>query len=134
LIGVFFSLLQFIAIVNAFLRSWRERFVLGTIGAVLRALLSIAGAVGAVWERLVRFPGSDVPAPLGASVIVLLAAALGPLLSFVVLWSAHRRRKDAPMLEEERLSRPFNAWLPVALFDVAFVAINGFAYLISKPF
>jgi hypothetical protein len=36
-----------------------------------------------------------------------------------------------PAGPEERLSRPFDAWLPVALFDAAFVAINVFIHVMS---
>jgi hypothetical protein len=134
MIVVFVSVIQFAVIVNAFLRSWRERFMLGVGGSILRALLLLSGAVGTVWERFVRFPGSDVPSPIGASVLVLAAVVLGPIVSFVVLWIAHRRRRGVPMLEEERLSRPFNAWLPVALFDTAYVVISAFGVWISSPF
>ena len=131
MVGVFVSVLQFVAIVNAFIRSWRERFLAGTIGAIARALLVVAGAIGFVWSRATRFPGSANPGPTAASVMVLAAAVLGPIVSFTALWLAHRRRKDVPAAEEERLSPPFNAWLPVALFDAAFVAIQGLALLVA---
>jgi uncharacterized membrane protein len=130
--GVFVSVLQFAAIVNAFVRSLRERFVLGAIGAVVRAVLLLGGAIGVVLVRFVHFPGSDVPAPAGPTFMALVAAVLGPIVSFVVLWVAHRRKRDVSAAQEERVSRPFNAWLPVALFDAAFVAINGFAWLVAN--
>jgi len=130
--GVFVSVLQLAAIVNAFVRSMRERFLLGTIGAVVRAVLLLAGAIGVVLVRFVHFPGSDVSAPVGPTFVALAATVLGPILSFVVLWVAHRRKRDVPAAEEERLSRPFMAWLPVALFDAAFVFINLFAWVMTR--
>jgi hypothetical protein len=134
MIVVFASVVQLAVIVNALVGSLRERFVLGAGGAILRALLLISGAVGAVWERSVRFPGSEVPTPLGASVLLVAAVVLGPLVSFVVTWIARRRAKDALPLDEEPLTRPFNAWLPVALIDAAYVVITVLAYWISDPF
>ena len=41
------------------------------------------------------------------------SVVLGPVVMGVVLWVAHRRCRDVPAAEEERLSRPFIAWLPV---------------------
>lgn len=126
--GVFVSVLQLAAIVNAFIRCVQERFFLGWIGAIVRGVLLIAGAIGVVLVRIVHFPGSDVPAPATPAFVALAATVLGPIMSFVVLWLAHRRKRDVPAADEQRLSRPFMAWLPVALFDAAFVAINLFAW------
>jgi hypothetical protein len=123
-IGVFISVLQFAAVVNALIKSMTGRFMLGTVGAALRAVLLLIGAGGAVWSRFVHYPGSAVPAPALASLMVLAAAVLGPVISAVVLWVAHRRSRDVPMADEERLRGPFNAWLPVGLFDAVFVVVN----------
>ncbi len=130
--GVFVSVLQLATIVNAFARSIRERFLLGTLGALGRGVLLVAAAIGVIWVRFVHFPGSDVPAPAGPTLVALAATVLGPILSFVVLWVAHRRRRDVPAAEEERLSRPFMAWLPVALFDAALVFAQVFAWVMTK--
>lgn len=129
---VFVSILQLAAIANAFVRFVRDRFVVGTLGALVRALLLVVGALGDLSVRAVTFPGSDVPAPPGPLLIALAAAVLGPLLSFALLWVAHRRRQDVPAADEERLARPFMAWLPVALFDAAFVVINVCAWVVSR--
>ena len=82
--GVFVSVLQFAAVVNALLRSLRERFMLGTSGALVRAGLLLLGVIGAVWSRSVHFPGSDVRVPVVPSVMALSAAVLGPVVSFLV--------------------------------------------------
>jgi hypothetical protein len=78
MLAVFVSMVQFAAIVNAFIRSLRERFVVGTLGALARAALILLGAIGAVWARFVHFPGSDVPAPVAATIMALAATVLGP--------------------------------------------------------
>ena len=130
--AVFISVLQLAAIVNAFFRSVSERFTLGIVGALVRAGLLAAGAIAAVLVRSVRYPGSDVPVPSVPGLFVLVGTVLGPMVSFFVLWMAYRRKADAPAAQEERASRPFGAWLPVALFDGAFVAINVFALLMSR--
>jgi hypothetical protein len=129
---VFGSVLQLLALVNAFIRSLKERFVVGTVGALVRAALLLSGVIGAVWSRFVHFPGSDVAAPATASLMALGATVLGPVVSFAVLWIAYRRKKDVPAAHEERLGRPFNAWLPVALLDAAFVLINVLATVFTS--
>ncbi len=74
------------------------------------------------------------PAPATATVMALAATVLGPVVSFAVLGIAHRRKKDVPAAQEERLGRPFNAWLPVALLDAAFLMINLLATVfVSLP-
>jgi hypothetical protein len=130
--GAFVSVLQLATIGNAFVRCLRERFLLGTIGALARGALLVAAAIGVVMVRFVHFPGSDVPAPVGPTFVALAATVLGPILSFVVLWFAHRQRRDVPAAQEERLGRPFMAWLPVALFDAVFVLINLFAWVMTR--
>lgn len=131
--AVIVSVVQLFAVVNAFVRSVQERFIVGVACGCLRALLLVAGGVGALWARSVRAPGMEAPVPPSAATSIALAAVvLGPIVSFAALWLAHRRKKDAPAAEEERLGRPFGAWLPVALFDAAAVAINVFGWVIAN--
>jgi multisubunit Na+/H+ antiporter MnhC subunit len=132
--GIFVSVIQFATIVNAFIKSLGERFTLGAIGALVRAALLILGSAGAVWSRFVSYPGSDIPAPALASFMVMTAVVLGPMLTGMVLWVAYRRCKDVPAAEEERLGRPFNAWLPVGLFDAVFVVISVFGLIMASRF
>ena len=130
--AVFVSALQLATIVNAFARCVRERFLLGAIGALVRGILLVGGAIGGLAVSFVRVSGSDVPPPAGPLFAAFAATVLGPIVSAVVLWVAHRRRRDVPASEEDRLSRPFMAWLPVALFDAAFVFINLFAWVMTR--
>jgi hypothetical protein len=132
--GVLVSVIQFATVVNAFIKSLGERFMLGTIGAPVRAVLLILGAAGAVWSRFVSYPGSEIPPPALASFMALASVVLGPIVTAVVLWVAHRRCKDVPAAEEEHLSRPFNAWLPVGLFDAVFVIINVFGLVMASRY
>src|SRR5689334_11874751 len=125
--AVFISVLQLIAVVNAFIRSLQERFVVGIVGALARGALLVAGAIGAV-------AALSAPSVAAGASMALAAIILGPLISFATIWFAHRRKRDVPAAEEELRGRPFKAWLPVALFDAAFVAINILATVISNPF
>jgi hypothetical protein len=133
--GVFVSVIQLAAIVNAFARSLRARYILGAVAAVAavaRGVLLISGAVAALLVRRVTFPGSDVPAPAGPMLVALVATIAGPLVSFAMLGIAYRRMRNLPAAEEQRASRPFGAWLPVALLDAAFLVINGFALYMAR--
>jgi hypothetical protein len=132
--GIFVSFLQIAALVNAFVRSLAQRFLAGMVGAAVRALLLAGGIFGWLWDRHLRVPGSDLAGPAAAAWMVTAAAVLGPLVSFVVLFLAHRRTRDVPAAKEEEAARVFAAWLPVGLLDALFVAINVFAALVAKPF
>jgi hypothetical protein len=115
--GVIVSVVQLIAVVNAFVRSVQERFIVGIACGSIRALLLVASAFGALSAR---------PS------LALAGVALGPIVSFAALYIAYRRKKDAPAAQEERLGRPFVAWLPVTLFDAASIAINLFGWVIAS--
>jgi hypothetical protein len=132
--GVIVSILQLAAVINALVRSLQARFIVGIASGCVRALLLVAGAFGALWARSVGASVTEARVPVLATSMALAATVLGPMVSFATLWLAHRRKKDAPAAEEERLGRPFTAWLPVALFDATFVAINVFASVIANPF
>jgi hypothetical protein len=133
MLGVLVSVLQLFAVINAFVRSLRDRFIAGVAGGLVRALLLVAGTAAALWIRATAVSGSGAPVPAAPAAMALAATILGPLVAFAALWLAHLRKKDASAAEEERLGRPFTAWLPVALFDAAFVAMNVFASVISNP-
>lgn len=135
MVGIFVSVLQVIAIVNALVRSLQSRFAAGIVAAIVRGLLLAIVVVSALSRTPnVQAPGTDAPVPTQMSWAVLVAAVVGPIVSFAALWLAYRRKRDAPAAQEEVVGRPFTAWLPVALFDAAFVAINVFATVISNPF
>ena len=131
--AVLVSVLQLFAVANAFVRSLQARFLVGAAAAVLRALLIVGGTGAVLFARTIAAPGAGAPIPLPAAALGLVAAVGGPVVSFATLWLAHRRKRDAPAAQEEALGIPFRAWLPVALFDAAFVAINVLARMMSDP-
>jgi hypothetical protein len=115
--GALVSIVHFALALNALLRCMRERFVVGIVGAVGRAALMVAVVV--LGFRL-TFPGTQDPSAKEAAAF-LMAIVFGPLISFTVLVIAKRRAQNAPAADEERLERPFTAWLPVAIIDAMFV-------------
>jgi hypothetical protein len=135
------SLLLFVLVVRAALRSYRERFPLGAIGGAVRAVSMIAAlAIGFDSVGLVMMPGIKIgsaSARAGAPVspaVALLPLVLevgGPILSLVVAYRAWKRFQDVPAAQEEALQRPFDAWLPPAILDALVLAVGlaavGFA-------
>ena len=128
--GVFASFLQLAATVNAFLRCLQNKFVLGAVGALVRVALLLAGAASLFVVKAQQAGGTSASG--GITLLALVATVGGPLVSFVVLAIAYRRMRGLSAAQEEEASRPFRAWLPVALFDAAFVAINFFAWFMTR--
>jgi hypothetical protein len=126
---LFLAIVELAAIVNAFFRSVAERFLVGAIGGAVRVLCLLVAGVGSVRFAFHHMAASNTPLPAVEALAVLIGTILGPIVTFVVLWVAHRRRKDAPAAEEEQLARPFDAWFPVGLLDAGFVLINVLAYV-----
>jgi hypothetical protein len=125
--GAFILIVHFAVTVNALQRCVRERFVVGIVGGIGRAALMITAIV--LGFRL-TFPGTDGPsASHGAA--FLMATMGGPLISFTTVVLAKRRAQNAPAAEEERLERPFTAWLPVAIIDAMFVVAGIAARALS---
>lgn len=127
--GILISIVHLLVTLNALVRSFSSRFWVGAIAGVLRAVLMVVGII--VGFRL-SFPGSEGPPP-GPALIALVVAVLGPVVSFGTLFVAHWRASNVPARDEERMGRPFMAWLPVALLDAAFVVIAIVARVISNP-
>jgi hypothetical protein len=132
MIGVFVPLLQLIVLGNACWKSYRQTYFYGVIAAIVRAMLLAAGVV-AVWLiRMRTFPGSEVRASVGLTLVALVSVAFGPVVSFVALWMVYHRTQNVVAAEEEPANKLFGAWLPVALFDAVFVVINGVAWLLGR--
>jgi hypothetical protein len=119
---VLLSFLQVALTIRAIMRSVAERYVLGIVGGLARVALMGLGAVASLGQMsIVMLPGITLKSPAThdpsvlASVGLLLAGVGGPLLTFVVVWTAHRATRDIPAAQEERASRPFMAWVPVAV-------------------
>jgi len=127
------SLLQLALLVRALVRCIAERYSVGAIGAVARLSLLVGGVGGVAMSYFASATGSGRPSP-ALSLMTIAAVVLGPIVSFTVLWMAHRRRANVPAAQEERLGRPFDVWLPVALLDAAYVAITVFVNVMANPF
>lgn len=120
-----------LVVLNALLRSIRERFVLGVVGGAVRAgLLSLATVEG-LRADLAHMAGH--PDPSGLQAFILANAPIaGPAVSFGVLFVAYRRTQDLPAADEQRARRPFGAWLSVALIDAVLIVIGFVAGLIAE--
>lgn len=125
------SFLQVALTIRAIMRSVAERYVLGIVGGLARVALMGLGAVASLGQMsIVMLPGITLKSPAThdpsvlASVGLLLAGVGGPLLTFVVVWTAHRATRDIPAAQEERASRPFMAWVPVAVLDAMYLVVS----------
>ncbi|MBX3191544.1 MAG: hypothetical protein KF819_31400 [Labilithrix sp.] len=127
--GLLILIVHLLLALNALVRSVLERFVLGSVGGLLRVVLV---AVSAVYGFKSSFAGSDGPAA-GPALVLLVAGGLGPIVSFLVLFMAYRRMREVPAAQEERASRVFKAWLGVGIIDAMSVVIAVAAHTISGP-
>jgi len=55
--------------------------------------------------------------------LVVVAIAVMPASSFVALGKVFCRMQNAPAIQEEQASRPFNSLLPVAIVNATIVVI-----------
>lgn len=115
--------------VRALVASRHETFQLGVYAACARlvALVPLGVLLMAAY-----FPGLLPVLPWGGFA-AMGASALMPLVSFVTIWKAHQRTQDAPAADEERASRPFDAWLPIAIVDAIMVVIVVATLLLLRP-
>jgi hypothetical protein len=136
---VIFSLLHLVLTIRALLRCVSERYTFGILGGLARAGLMIVGAViGFKQMAMVMLPGRltlklspDAPSQ-ALAVALLLVSIAGPVVTFAVLWISYRRYHDAPAAQEEKLQRPFGAWLPVGILDAISVAVAVFVVAFSE--
>ncbi len=103
------SLMVLLAVGRALVGSVGERFAPGIVGAVAR-LVALAFAVRS----------AVVPSIVGGAI----GAVAGPAVSLGMLAVCYARSRNAPAADEERLGRPFALWLPVALLDLGWVAVQ----------
>lgn len=126
-----FSILHLVLTIRALLRSLAERFVFGIVGGFLRAGLMMVGAViGFKQAAIVMLPHMTLrlsprerEPSLALSLALLLVSVLGPVVTFSVLFTSYRRCQHVPAAQEEKLQRPFRAWLPVGIVDAIYVVI-----------
>lgn len=79
----------------------------------------------------VKNPNADDPS-LGASLGLLIASVGGPLLTIALLVTSYRRFRDVPAAQEQRVRRPFDAWLLPGLVDALNVVIAVGATLLGQ--
>jgi hypothetical protein len=125
------SILHLVVAIRAALRSYAEGFLFGMVGGFARAAMMIAAFLlsfqhmGLIMLPGLTLRGSGEAAPsLGVSLGLALVVIGGPILSFAVLWAAWRRFQDVPAAQEEKLKKPFGAWLPVGILDAAYLLIT----------
>jgi hypothetical protein len=126
----FFSLLQFALCVRALVGCLRERFGIGSAGAVARLTLMALVAAASLSSPISLIPGLHQPGIVigWAAIATVVGAVGGPLVSLGVLAVAYLRSRNVPMADEERVGRPFSLWLPVGLLDAIYVALQIFAF------
>jgi hypothetical protein len=127
LLGLTLSLVLLLCAFNAIVRSHLAEFWLGAAAGVLRCVLLVLGW----WVALRVVYRADAGSPLAWEVFAFASSALGPVISFVTVFLAHSRMTTVVAREEEAASRPFMAWLPVAILDAVFALAMGlvaFAY------
>jgi hypothetical protein len=126
--GILFFIAQGVALLGALVRSTRERFAVGVLGGAARAVLVATTATYDVRAGLASIAGRG-ELPAGHRLAAAVAAILGPAVTFAVLFAAHRRTQGVPAAEEERLGRPFNAWLLVGIIDGLLVVLGLLAHM-----
>jgi hypothetical protein len=133
-----FSLLHLVLTIRALLRSLSQRFVFGIVAGLLRAGLMLLGAViGFKQAAIVMLPHmtlrlSPSEPSFALSLGLLFVSVVGPIVTFSLLWASYRRFQDVPAAQEEKLERPFRAWLPVGILDAIYVVVTIGAFWISE--
>ena len=132
-VGFYFWLGLLISSMSLSLRalggSKREQFGVGVYAAAIRALTVIPLGTLLVAAYFPRLTGA-LP---WLRPFVVVAIAVMPASSFVALGRAFRQMQNAPAIQEEKASRPFNIWLPVAIVDAIIVVIALVVALLSRP-
>lgn len=115
--GLLLGALHLFLTVNACLRSFAAKWLLGGIGAVARIFLMIAVTMA---SARIRGAGAE---PSTAFYVALWAS---PLLSFVLLGLAHLRRTRLAAGSETEVvaSKVVTSWIAVATMDGVLVAIG----------
>lgn len=130
-----FSVLQLVLVIRAFMRSAAEKFPVGiALGLARVALMLWAAAISFRQASIVIMSGLTLRLPAsGGTLSAPFVALAGPLVSFAVLAVSWKRYRNAPAANEEKLRRPFEAWLPVAILDAMYVVVMIGAVWFSEP-
>lgn len=118
--GLLLGALQLFALVNASVRSIAGKWLVGTLGAVVRIFLLFA-----VTMANARIRGAGAEPSQG----YFVALYLGPGLSFLLgVLALLRQRKEAPGTESASAAKQTTiAWFVVTAVDVIFVAAAALA-------
>ena len=124
--GLLVGALHLFLTVNACLRSLAAKWLLGGIGAVVRVFLMIAVTMA---SARIRGAGAE------PSTAFYVALWVSPLLSFVLLGLAHRRRARLPAgSEAESVARKVvTSWIAVAAIDAILVVIGLATRFLASP-
>ena len=124
--GLLVGALHLFLMVNACLRSFAGKWVVGGVGAVVRIFLMIAVTMA---SARIRGAGAE-PSPA-----FYVALWLSPLLSFVLLGLAYRRRTKLPAGSEAEsiADKVVTSWIAVAVIDAMFVVIGLASRVIATP-
>jgi hypothetical protein len=126
-LGLLVGALHLFLTVNACLRSFAGKWVLGGLAAIVRIFLMIAVTMA---SARIRGAGAE------ASTAFYVALWASPLLSFVLLALAYRRRTTlASGSEAEAVAdKIVTAWIAVAVLDAMFVVIGlASRVLVASP-
>ena len=117
MLGLLVGALHLLLTVNACLRSFAGKWLLGGLGAIVRIFLLIAVTMASA-----RIRGAGAEPSTGFYV----ALWVSPLLSFVLLALAYRRRTQLPAGSEAEsiADKVVTGWLAVAVIDAMFVAVG----------
>jgi hypothetical protein len=124
--GLLVGALHLFLTVNACLRSFAGRWVLGGVGAIVRVFLMIAVTMA---SARIRGAGAE------PSTAFFVALVLSPLLSFVLLGLAYYRRTRLPAGSEAETTadKIVTSWIAVAVIDAMFVVIGLASRMIAAP-
>jgi hypothetical protein len=80
----------------------------------------------------IYFPRLTGPLPW-LDPVVLVGVAAMPAASLTAIVQAYRKTLHVSAADEVRASRPFNAWLPVAIVEVIVVVIALLTLVLLRP-
>ena len=117
MLGLLAGALHLLLTVNACLRSFAGKWLLGGVGAIVRIFLLLAVTMA---SARIRAAGAE---PSTGFYVALWAS---PLLSLTLLALAYRRRTQLPAGSEAEAvaDKIVTGWLAVAVIDAMFVAVG----------
>jgi hypothetical protein len=125
-LGLLVGALHLFLTVNACLRSFAGKWVVGGIAAIVRIFLMVAVTMA---SARIRGAGAE------PATSFYVALWVSPLLSFVLLGLAYRRRTRLPAGSEEEAiaGKVVTSWIAVAVIDAVFVVIGLASRIVTAP-